>query len=275
MKKLVFVLALLFLLEWAYTTKIKPFIIAEFGPFNNADSLPAKPDKPDTTGKSGATGKPYKPGAGFTYGLDIFHGSGNGYEVSLIDKTKDSISFVICKATEGDNFADPKFKENWQILKQKGIIRGAYHFYKCDHNPLTQAAFFLKTIHGISNDDLPPVIDIESDAVHSGCTNIGANILIFLKEIESKLQRKPMIYVNMSDGDRFLRDSVFSTYPLWVAYPTTTRPEPKIPDAWSQNKWMFWQRSDKYEFDGNNSDFDVFRGSIDDLKDFIRGTVLK
>ena len=46
----------------------------------------------------------------FVYGIDISHHQNN--EIDFISKTSDSLSFVICKATEGVTYTEPPiFKE--------------------------------------------------------------------------------------------------------------------------------------------------------------------
>lgn len=256
-KNVVYFLALCFLLEWAYTTKIKPFIKAEFGLKDEK-----KPNDEDTSVSTG----------GFMYGLDISKWQGD--ERELLDKKKDSLSFVICRATNGKT-TDPDFLENWRTLKQKGLIRGAYHFYLCDEDPLVQARNFLSVIDTLLETDLPLAIDIESPYINKNCKNIIENILSFIKAVEAKTKRRMMIYVNLSDGDRFLYDHRFAEYPLWVAHPSPVLKAPSVPRAWKQAGWVLWQRSDTYTIDRIVNDFDVFNGNADSLKRFIRNTHLK
>ena len=66
--------------------------------------------------------------AEFVYGIDVSDFQGD--EVDFLDKQKDSLSFVICKATEGITYTDPEFQNNWKTIPEKGFIRGAYHFYR-------------------------------------------------------------------------------------------------------------------------------------------------
>ena len=82
----------------------------------------------------------------------------------------DSLKFVICKATEGTTFTDTTFKDNWELLGKKKIIRGAYHFYDLRKSPKDQAEYFLsviKKVKGIGENDISPVLDIERLGIHS------------------------------------------------------------------------------------------------------------
>jgi lysozyme len=39
--------------------------------------------------------------------------------------------------------------------------------------------------------------------------------------------------------------------------------------------WIFWQRSDSYKLDGVTDDLDIFNGSLEDLKRFIKNSSTK
>lgn len=273
MKKAVYFLALLFLLEWAYTTKIKPFVMKEFGN-GDAKTTTAGVDTHSPANSPGQLppGAPIKNLSGsFVYGIDISKWEGN--EIDLLDKKKDSLSFIICKATGFDKYGklyiDPKFKKNWSMTQTRGFVRGAYHFYDCNTDPAEQAKFFFNAVGTINKTDLPPIVDIERPYVNSRCNNIETNILAFLKEIESLYGRRPVIYSNLTDADHFLNDPQFSAYHIWIAYYAKKAVKPKLPVAWEKKGWAFWQRTDRFLIDGIKNDFDVFNGSVDDLKKFI------
>ncbi|MBL4604117.1 MAG: hypothetical protein JKY02_00165, partial [Flavobacteriaceae bacterium] len=99
----------------------------------------------------------------FVYGIDI--SSYQGDEVNFINTHKDSLGFVICKATQGAYFTDPNFHTNWPKIKKDGFIRGTYHFYMSKDNPITQANHFVETISSIENTDLAPIVDFENGGI--------------------------------------------------------------------------------------------------------------
>ncbi len=82
--------------------------------------------------------------APFVYGIDISQYQGK--EAFDINSKKDSLGFIICKATEGETYVDPDFQKNWGQITKDGFVRGAYHFYRSVDNPVSQANFFAKTI---------------------------------------------------------------------------------------------------------------------------------
>ena len=210
-----------------------------------------------------------KPTKTIVYGIDISKYQGD--EVDLLNKKKDSLSFIICKATEGITYTDPKFHQNWQLISAKNFIKGAYHFYRCQDDPIKQAAHYLNTIQTFNNTDLPPIVDFEQGGIDASQSvkQIQENLLIFLKEIEHKLHRKPMIYTGFYVANQYLNTAEFSQYPLWIA-DYTSQKQPMIPTTWKNKNWRFWQQNDSYKFDHITNDFDLFNGDLAQLKTFIK-----
>ncbi|VXB08979.1 conserved hypothetical protein [Flavobacterium sp. 9AF] len=279
LKNLVLVLALWFLIEWVYVEKIKPFLKTELA---TETPLPPAKDKPieenTTIAKPISLVKNLLTKDSVTYGLDISHYQGD--LISALNKRKDSLYFVICKATEGISYIDPTYQNNCTILKEKHVVRGAYHFYLCEYDPIAQAQHFSKVITDnqfLNIGHLPPVMDIENSSMDSNCGDLETaqkNILLFLEEVEKLTGRIPMIYTNKSTGNKYLNTSNFSKYHLWIAAYTNDLTENNIPSIWEEN-WTFWQRSDSYSYQETNFDFDVFNGNRLELRKFIRNTIVK
>ena len=70
------------------------------------------------------------------------------------------VYFAFIKATEGEDYTDDKFEENWKNIESTGIRRGAYMFWQFGEDGDKQAQYFIKTVSSGKN-DLPPVIDLE------------------------------------------------------------------------------------------------------------------
>ena len=85
------------------------------------------------------------------HGIDISHYQGN-----LVDEIQEhpTLDFVICKATQGAYYVDTKFHHNWQVLADKGIMRGAYHFYDDKYDPKEQAIHFAETVNSLQDNDI-------------------------------------------------------------------------------------------------------------------------
>lgn len=206
--------------------------------------------------------------AQFAYGIDISKGQGN--EIDKLNAKTDSLSFIICKATEGVTYTDPTFANNWATIPQKGFIRGAYHFYHTADDPTEQATFFVNTLKGLNKSDIAPVLDFESGGIAPGKTveQIQEELMVFLQAVEQKSGRKPIIYTNVNIGNQYLNKPEFAAYALWIAYPAEVA-EPELPTAWASKGWSLWQKSWKYEIAGYTDDFDRYNGNLAELKQFI------
>lgn len=297
LQKFVLLLALWFLLDWSYNQKLKPFLQDQFATQESAKDTTIKKEpvlKDQFKNEKPAKDTVIKKEPGFdkseslvkkllekdsvTFGLDISHYQGD--LISALNKRKDSLYFVICKATEGTSYIDPTYETNCKILKEKHVVRGAYHFYLCEYDPIAQAQHFAKVItenQFLKIGQLPPVLDIENASMDSNCGNLSTsqkNILLFLEEVEKLTGRIPMIYTNKSTGDKFLNSPDFAKYPLWIAAYSSDLTEKNIPTAW-KNNWTFWQRSDSYSYQETNFDFDIFDGNRLELRKFIRNTIVK
>lgn len=194
------------------------------------------------------------------YGIDVSKWNGNIQ--SELDEI-DSIAFVICKATEGRHSVDPTFKTNWALLRKKGLIRGAYHFYLTDDDPIQQAEHFWSVIQQLDSTDMTPIVDIEQGSISSDTENdpvkIQVALLLFLRHLEVKSKRLPMIYTGLDFANQYLTHNSFAAYPLWLA-DYTKKEKPSIPNTWKDKGFMIWQRSDSYTINSNNIDLDVFYG---------------
>lgn len=205
----------------------------------------------------------------FVWGIDI--SSYQGDEIAFLDAKKDTLTFVICKATEGVTVIDPEFSNNWNTIDQKGFVRGAYHFYHCNDDPVKQAAHFISTVKSFDKEDFPPIIDFEEASVGSNCgtvSKIRKDLLQFLQQVESKTGQKPIIYTDNNTGGRYLNDTSFLQYHLFIA-DYNKGSAPRLPAAWKDKGWILWQKSESYRIHSTTDDFDVFNGGIEEFNKFI------
>jgi lysozyme len=197
------------------------------------------------------------------YGIDISHYQGN---VIAEMSAKDSLRFVICKATQGDYYVDNDFRTNWHNIKEKGFIRGAYHFYVCADDPIKQAAHFANTISDIEATDISPILDIEQGGMSKAVSpeQMEKDILVFLKHLQHLVKRKPIIYTDYAFAQEYFKDSTIAQYDLWLAeYSGATKP--KIPNLWKEKGIKIWQKSSHYKAYARFIDLDVAHGSIQNL----------
>lgn len=205
----------------------------------------------------------------FEFGIDISHHQND--QLDSISKQTDTLSFIICKATEGLTYVDPKFSKNWKTAKEKSYVRGVYHFYRSNDDPIKQASFFLSMISDLAVTDLPPVLDFEEGGIDKtqSVEEIQMGVKKFLLEIESKTTAKPIIYTDINTGNKYLNDPFFENYPLWIAN-YNGKKKPNLPEAWKNKGWLFWQSSDSYTLGSTSDDFDKFNGNFIELKQFIK-----
>jgi len=172
------------------------------------------------------------------------------------------VEFAFVKATEGANFTDTLFNSNWTTLRQVGLRRGAYHFFRAYGCGEDQARHFLSTVD-MQAGDLAPVLDIELlDGVPPEILVEEAKV--WLQQVESQLNIKPIIYTNQHFYESFLAGH-FDEYPLWIARYAQDKPV-----LTRGRRWQFWQYSNEGCIEGISSkvDMNVFPGTPEALEAF-------
>lgn len=151
------------------------------------------------------------------HGIDISHYQGK-VDWKMLSQTRQSqfpVRFIFMKATEGGDFADNHFVANFDSARVHGFIRGAYHFYNPKTDPIRQAEFFKNSVN-LEPGDLPPVLDIEKKA--KDMNRLRDDLKIWLQLIEKHYGVKPIIYASYKFKTSYLNDSVFNSYPYWIAH---------------------------------------------------------
>jgi len=198
------------------------------------------------------------------YGIDVSKWNGN----IKTDLNTDSLSFVICKATEGIGYLDPDFSVNWNLLKRRGLIRGAYHFFHVSDDPIKQAEFFLEAVKQFDPAEIPPIVDIEQQSLlsegSSSPTKMQVALLLFLNHLERLTGKIPMIYTNGAFADQYLINDTFAKYPLWLAEYSNAQ-YPTVPLAWKDSGFKVWQKSANYSIQSKIVDLDLYFGKMEDI----------
>jgi lysozyme len=186
-------------------------------------------------------------------GIDISHYQG---EFNFVQAAAEGNKFCFVKATEGTHYVDYQFKRNWAEGPRNGLLVGAYHFFRPEEDPLTQAQHFMSVVGPSRIGDLPCVLDLEARG-HVRLSQLMAGVKQWLEFVHEQTGKLPLIYT----GPSFVKElgdlSSLSIYPLWIAhYHVVT---PKVPKYWP--RYTFWQYDIK-----NGVDRDVFNGSLQDLR---------
>jgi len=142
-------------------------------------------------------------GAGWVQGIDVSHHQGAIAWPAVAD---DGVRFVWIKATEGGDWVDARFAENWEGAGQAGIARGAYHFFTFCRPGAEQAANFLETVPVVEG-ELPPVVDLEyggNCAQRPDDATLAVELERFMDVVQQATGQRPMVYVTRE----LLRDHI-------------------------------------------------------------------
>lgn len=198
-----------------------------------------------------------------TFGIDVSH-----YQRKE-DITWDSLSvgnraipieFVVLRATMGNKSSDKHFDEFWTLAKKHDLVRGAYHFYRADEDPVMQANNFLANVK-LEAGDLPPILDIEKIPRRKSTKKLVEDLKIWCRIVEEAYGVKPIIYSYYHYHKDFLKGE-FDDYPLWLAnYNNVPQPTP-------DSEWEIWQFTENGIVYGINTkvDLNVYNGNLWSLK---------
>ena len=189
-------------------------------------------------------------------GVDISHYEGDiAWELVKLD----GLSFMYIKATEGVDYVDAKFAQNWDGATSAGLLRGAYHFYNFCKGGAEQADHFIAVVPPDAG-ALPMTLDLEQSG---DCKTMPdkaafrADLAAFVEKIQSAYGHRPVIYLNYSIYNRYFSGEN-DPYRLWIADPSHAAPA--LPDG---SSWAMWQYGWHGQVDGitGEVDLDVFNGT--------------
>jgi lysozyme len=188
-------------------------------------------------------------------GIDISH-----YQTKINWKKlgSEKFDFIFIKATEGVRYKDDKFDSYWKKAIDNNYCVGAYHFYLACKQGAPQADNFIATVP-YRNNSLPPVIDLEHEGSCWDKTlikDIVGEIDIFLRKLEKRYNKTPIIYTTNRIYNRFVKGTKLERYPVWIRSIYQT---PRLKD----HQWQFWQYSSRGKIKGiqGYTDLNVFNGS--------------
>jgi lysozyme len=193
-----------------------------------------------------------------THGIDVsrWQRRVDWARVKKMKVGKVRVSFAFIKATEGTWMKDPEFERNWAGARAAGIVRGAYHFFLPNASAKDQALQFSRAVK-LKSGDLPPVVDVEETR---GMTK--AQVQKYTKEFLALLEKhykvRPILYTNRDFYKNYFADNEdFKGYRFWIAHYHVSDF-----DMPGEEKWHFWQHSDRGNVNGINEpvDFNVFNG---------------
>uniref|UniRef100_A0A1B6JTA6 Lysozyme n=1 Tax=Homalodisca liturata TaxID=320908 RepID=A0A1B6JTA6_9HEMI len=185
----------------------------------------------------------------------------DGIDVTCLNETVDwskvkaaGIKFAIARATQGANFVDNKFVENFNGMKSNGIKAGAYHYLEADQSVDRQVARIQVTLKKVdfdaTNDVLAIVLE-ERFGPPIPPDVIADNLQGVLTALE-KAYKKLYIYCNPNYWEEKVswKKYDFSQYNLWITSLTNFAASPTIPTTWKDKGHVWWQYSMSGTVDG-------------------------
>lgn len=182
-----------------------------------------------------------------------------------------NIKFTFIKATEGSKSKDERFDINWKNANKTALKVGAYHFFSYDSDGSSQARNFMNNVPKRPN-SLPPVIDIEfygnKEKNPPSKKQVDEILHILLNNLESYYGKKPVIYCTEKSYNLYIK-SGYASYPIWIRNIITQ------PSLSHDQKWTFWQYSNRVRLKGYNGsekfiDMNVFNGTSQEFYDFAK-----
>ena len=183
------------------------------------------------------------------HGIDVSHHNG---VISWKDVSKNkNIQFVYIKATEGRTYVDPKYETNITEARKAGLRVGSYHFFRMTSGAHEQFQHF-KTIVKKENQDLIPMIDVETTDKHS-IQQTRDSLRVFLQLVENYYGVKPMIY-GTNRSYNTICNVWFNRYKLYLGRYGQNPPVIKGSDH-----YLIWQYSENGKIAGISKPVDLCR----------------
>ncbi len=183
-------------------------------------------------------------------GLDVSHHQG---EIAWSEIPQKHFKFVYIKATEGGDFKDKLFIENWGSASSVGFTVGAYHFFTLCRAGADQAKNFIETVP-LDDKALPPVIDLE---YVGNCTQrppkqkFLSELDQYDAQIQAQYSKQPVLYTTYAFFQDYLEGTKYAQYPIWIR-DVWGQPDPK-----KFQHLRMWQYTDNARVNGVKTPVDA------------------
>ena len=163
----------------------------------------------------------------------------------------------------GSDGKDKHFTHYWEKAKNHGLTRGAYHFYRPDEDPVTQADSYIRSVN-LSSGDMRPVLDVEKLPKNKSKEQFIKDLHIWIDIIEKHYGKKPILYTYYHFYKDYLKGQ-FGECPLWMANYNDV-PQPSDTDP-----WKIWQFTENGISDGIETkiDLNVYNGNKWEMRELL------
>lgn len=154
--------------------------------------------------------------------IDVSHHQGR---IGFGAVAEAGISGVIVKATEGRDYVDPRWHENWsQLREHPELERGAYHMARLNtdvddpNDAAAEAAHFANVLKSADYEGaVVPWVDIERYGLTTQESHNVRWVAQFVAVFESLFRRTPGIYAGSNTwASRLASTPLFAHVPLWA-----------------------------------------------------------
>lgn len=194
-------------------------------------------------------------------GIDVSHHQGR-IDWAAVKASGQSFAFI--KASEGADFRDTRFSQNWREARAAGLRTGAYHYFTFCAPGLLQAENFL-AVAPREGAALPPAVDVEYTGNCAGWENLAdvqRELHVFIRHAEAQLGHALLLYTSEDVWEELVPPELHE-HRYWLR------------SLWGQPSddldWRFWQFSDTAAVPGVRGavDLDVFAGTPQAWEQFI------
>jgi lysozyme len=185
-------------------------------------------------------------------GIDVSHYQGR-IDWPLLPAQ--GVRFAYIKASEGEQYRDSRFLENWRGAGSAGIARGAYHYFSFCRPGAAQAVNFIAAVPA-GQPMLPPVVDVEMGGncakLPSKAALIG-QLTIFIRAVEAHFGQPVTLYMTRECDEAYGLSARFPRR-LWLRRLV-------LEPSWSRRPWSIWQASNFRHLNGISGrvDWNVMR----------------
>ncbi len=218
--------------------------------------------------------RPFAPGHGIypVRGVDVSEYQG---EIDWQQIAAQDIQFAFIKATEGSEYVDLTFADNWENAPQAGLAVGAYHFFSFDSPAETQAQNFISAVPAQPG-MLPPVVDVELYGQHKGrvpdVQTVRASLETLLSTLQQQYGQAPILYATEQSYRLYLADH-FDANPIWIR---DIYFRPALPDGRMPTFWQYSATGTLSGYSGaeKNIDLNAFCGSQQEWELFLQDVTI-
>jgi lysozyme len=199
-------------------------------------------------------------------GIDVSHHQG---PIDWVRVRASGQIFAFIKATEGADFRDTRFSQNWQDARARGLVTGAYHYFTFCSPGAAQADNFLAVAPLVAAHDesaLPLAVDVEFTGNCVGWESVDEirrELRAFVQRVQARVGKPPLLYTTEEVRLELIPIELHA-HPYWLR------------SLWGEPggaaELQFWQYSDTGSVPGIAGDVDlnVFMGPLNAWQALLR-----